>query len=93
MPAARGRAEPDGEWTALTGRVAEGGADPVAAAAVSAFSFVFAHPFGDGNGRILRFPMHHMPASLGYGPPDTILPVSAAVLHDRRGYDPVLETL
>ena len=39
-------------WTALTRRVVEGGVDPVAAAAVSAFAFVFIHPFKDGNGTL-----------------------------------------
>ena len=39
-------------WMALTRRVVEGGVDPVAAAAVSAFAFVFIHPFEDGNGTL-----------------------------------------
>ena len=80
-------------WTALTRRVVEGGVDPVVAAAVSSFAFVFIHPFEDGNGRIHRFLMHHILAKLGYGPPGAILPVSAAILRDRRGYDDVLGSL
>ena len=77
-------------WAALTGRVVSGGVDPVVAAAVSSFAFVFVHPFEDGNGRIHRFLMHHILAKRGYGPPGTILPVSAAILRDRHGYDVVL---
>ena len=77
-------------WTALTRRVVNGGVDPVVAAAVSSFAFVFVHPFEDGNGRIHRFLMHHILAKRGYGPPGSILPVSAAILRDRRGYDEVL---
>lgn len=77
-------------WTALTRRVVDGGVDPVVAAAVSSFAFVFIHPFEDGNGRIHRFLVHHILASRGYGPPGAILPVSAAILRDRRGYDDVL---
>ncbi len=77
-------------WTALTRRVVNGGVDPVVAAAVSSFAFVFVHPFEDGNGRIHRFLMHHVLAKRGYGPPGSILPVSAAILRDRRGYDEVL---
>ncbi|WP_419936637.1 Fic family protein [Candidatus Palauibacter sp.] len=77
-------------WTALTGRVVNGGVDPVVAAAVSSFAFVFVHPFKDGNGRIHRFLMHHVLAKRGYGPPGTILPVSAAILRDRQGYDDIL---
>lgn len=79
-------------WAAMTRRVVEGGVDPVVAAAVSAFAFVFIHPFEDGNGRIHRFLMHHVLARRGYSPPGVIFPVSAAILRDRRGYDAALET-
>ena len=79
-------------WTSLTRRVVEGGIDPVVAAAVSAFTFIFIHPFEDGNGRIHRFLIHHVLARLGYSPPGVIFPVSAAILRDRRSYDEVLET-
>ncbi|WP_419161143.1 hypothetical protein [Candidatus Palauibacter sp.] len=34
--------------------------------------------------------MHHVLARREYGPPGTILPVSAAILRDRHGYDDVL---
>lgn len=79
-------------WMALTRRVAEEPVPPVVAAAIIAFAFVFIHPFEDGNGRIHRFLIHHILAKRGYGPPDIILPVSAAILRDRAGYDRVLET-
>ena len=41
----------DNSWSALclTRRVVEGGVDPVVAAALAAFAFVFIHPFEDGN--------------------------------------------
>ena len=77
-------------WTALTERVVNGDVDPVVAAAISSFAFVFVHPFEDGNGRIHRFLMHHVLAKRRYGVPGTILPVSAAILRDRHGYDDVL---
>lgn len=79
-------------WMQLTGRVIDGGVDPVVAAAACAFAFVFIHPFEDGNGRIHRFLIHHVLAKRGYGPPGIIFPVSAAILRDRRSYDEVLET-
>lgn len=79
-------------WMALTRRVAEEPLPPVVAAAIVAFAFVFIHPFEDGNGRVHRFLIHHILAKRGYGPPEIILPVSAAILRDRAGYDRVLET-
>ncbi len=79
-------------WMSLTRRVVEGGVDTVVAAAVSAFSFVFIHPFEDGNGRIHRFLLHHVLAKRGYSPPAVLFPVSAAILRDRRSYDDVLQT-
>lgn len=74
-------------WMALTQRVVNEVADPVVAAAVSAFAFVFIHPFEDGNGRIHRFLMHHVLAKRGFSPAESIFPVSAAILRDRHGYD------
>ena len=79
-------------WMALTQRVVEGSVDPVVAAAVSAFAFVFIHPFEDGNGRLHRFLVHHILAKRGYSPPGVIFPISAAILRDRHSYDEVLAT-
>ncbi len=67
------------------------GLDAVLAAAVTAFSFVFLHPFGDGNGRIHRFLIHQMLTKRGFTPPGFIFPVSTAILRERRLYDAVLE--
>lgn len=79
-------------WAALTHRVRECDVDPVVAAAVSAFAFVFVRPFEDGNGRIHRFLVHDMLANRGFNPPETIFPISAAILRDRYGYDKMHET-
>lgn len=78
-------------WMELVRRLRDGEVDPVVAAATVAFAFVFVHPFEDGNGRIHRWLVHQALATRGYGPEGTILPVSAAILRDRRGYDAVLE--
>jgi hypothetical protein len=67
------------------------GVDPVVAATVAAFGFVFIHPFDDGNGRIHRFLVHHILSTLGFTPPGILFPVSAAMLRDRLAYDQVLE--
>lgn len=79
-------------WVVLMGRVMDGAVDPVVAAAVTSFAFVFTHPFADGNGRIHRFLMHHVLAKRGYSPAGVIFPISAAILRDRRSYDHALET-
>lgn len=66
--------------------------DPVVAAAVAAFGFVFIHPFDDGNGRIHRYMIHHFLANRGVTPRGTIFPVSATMLNDRHEYDACLES-
>jgi hypothetical protein len=58
--------------------------DPVIAAAVLAFGFIYIHPFADGNGRIHRYLIHHVLAQRGFNPDGVVFPVSAAIL-DRIG--------
>ena len=72
-------------------RGAAPGLDPVVAAAVLAFGFVYIHPFEDGNGRIHRYLMHHVLAQRGYGPAGVVFPVSAAILERINDYRLVLE--
>ena len=71
-------------------RARGGGVDPVVAAAVVAFGFVYVHPFEDGNGRVHRWLMHHGFAAAGYNPPGVVFPVSAAILRDLEAYRRVL---
>jgi hypothetical protein len=66
--------------------------DPVIAAAVLAFGFVFVHPFEDGNGRIHRYLIHHVLAARGFNPPGIVFPVSATILERIEQYRGVLET-
>lgn len=68
---------------------------PFIKAALVSFSFVFMHPFMDGNGRLSRLLAHH---SLNYGGvlPDVrgnpaILPLSVAMKKDENGYLAALE--
>ena len=79
-------------WMSMTRRVIEGPVDPVIAAALVAFGFVFLHPFEDGNGRMHRFLIHNVLARREFSPPDMIFPVSAAILRQRHSYDEALET-
>lgn len=65
--------------------------DPVLAAAVLAFGFVYVHPFEDGNGRVHRYLIHHVLAARGFNPPGVTFPVSAAILDRIRDYRTALE--
>lgn len=66
--------------------------DPVIAAAILAFGFVYIHPFEDGNGRLHRFLIHHVLASRGFRPPGMVFPVSSAILDRIDDYRSVLES-
>ncbi len=68
------------------------GIDPVVAAAVIAFGFVYVHPFEDGNGRLHRWLIHHALAAAGYNPPGLVFPISAAILRRIRDYRELLES-
>lgn len=65
--------------------------DPVVAAAVLSFGFVFMHPFEDGNGRLHRFLIHYTLSKLGFTPKGLIFPVSAVMLREYKEYDAALE--
>jgi len=65
--------------------------DPVIAAAILAFGFVYIHPFDDGNGRIHRYLIHHVLTARKFNPPGLIFPVSAAILDRIDEYRDVLE--
>lgn len=65
--------------------------DPVVAAAVLSFGFVYIHPFEDGNGRLHRYLIHHVLALRGFNPPGMVFPVSAAILERIADYRAVLE--
>ena len=65
--------------------------DPVIAAAVLAFGFIYAHPFVDGNGRIHRFLIHHVLARRGFSPAGIVFPVSASILARIAEYRATLE--
>ena len=65
--------------------------DPVLAAAVLAFGFVYVHPFEDGNGRVHRYLIHHLLATRGFNPPGVTFPISAAILEQIDGYRAALE--
>lgn len=55
------------------------------------FGFVYIHPMMDGNGRIHRLMLQHTLASMRFTPMGVPIPISAAILHDRFGYNAALE--
>jgi len=70
----------------------QGMPDPVIAAAIVAFGFVFIHPFADGNGRIHRYLIHHVLAERGFTPKGLVFPVSTVILDRIHEYRQVLES-
>jgi len=73
-------------------KLKESNYDPVLAATIIAFGFVFIHPFADGNGRIHRYLIHHVLAAMGFAPKGLIFPVSAIILDRMEEYKEVLES-
>lgn len=64
---------------------------PLVRAALIAFSFVFIHPFEDGNGRLHRFLIHDILHRGGLMKTGLMLPVSATMLRLMGEYDKALE--
>ena len=79
------------EGLAAFARDAASELDPVVAASVLAFGFVYIHPFEDGNGRLHRYLIHHALARRGFNPPGIVFPVSAAILDRIDEYRAALE--
>jgi hypothetical protein len=65
---------------------------PLVRAAIIAFSFVFIHPFEDGNGRLHRFLIHDILHRGGLMKTGLMLPVSATMLRLMGEYDNALES-
>ncbi len=65
--------------------------NPVVAASVAAFGFVYIHPFEDGNSRLHRYLIHHVLAQRGFSPQGLVFPVSAVILDRIDDYRTVLE--
>ncbi|MEP7346352.1 MAG: Fic family protein, partial [Gemmatimonadaceae bacterium] len=73
-------------------RAGLGEMEPVVAAAVEAFGFVYVHPFEDGNGRVHRWLLHHVLAASDFAPAGVVFPLSAAILRAIADYRRVLES-
>ena len=66
--------------------------DPVIAASVLAFGFVYTHPFEDGNGRLHRYLFHDVLTRCGFNPPGVVFPLSSTILDRIDEYHTVLES-
>lgn len=60
--------------------------DPLVAAGIISFGFVFLHPFMDGNGRLSRFLIHQTLCRAGALEHGLLLPVSVAMKRDEGRY-------
>jgi hypothetical protein len=60
--------------------------DPVVAASIISFGFVFIHPFMDGNGRLSRFLFHYALCQSGMLDKGLLLPVSIAMKRHEADY-------
>lgn len=67
-------------------------ANPIIAASLSCFGFVFLHPFMDGNGRISRFLFHKALCDSGSLPSGLLLPISVAIKKHEREYLAALQS-
>ncbi len=72
-------------------RMRESDLDPVLQAAATAFGFVYIHPFQDGNGRLHRCLIHHVPAERKFTPPGMVFPVSSVMLDRIDDYRTTLQ--
>ena len=66
--------------------------DPIVAASVASFGFVFLHPFMDGNGRLSRFLFHHALCRSGRLEKGLLLPVSVAMKRQEADYLKALQS-
>ncbi|MGA8513700.1 MAG: Fic family protein [Burkholderiaceae bacterium] len=66
--------------------------DPIVAASICSFGFVYIHPFMDGNGRLSRFLFHRALCQSGQLASGLILPVSVAMQRREMDYLACLQT-
>ncbi len=72
-------------------RMRDDDVDPILQAAATAFGFIYAHPFQDGNGRVHRCLIHHVLAARKYTPPGMVFPVSSVMLDRIDDYRKTLQ--
>jgi hypothetical protein len=73
-------------------RMRDDGVAAALQAAVTAFGFVYIHPFSDGNGRVHRCLIHHVLAERKFTPPGMVFPVSSVMLDRIDDYRNTLQS-
>ncbi len=66
--------------------------DPLVAAGIASFGFVFLHPFMDGNGRLSRFLIHQALCCSGALENGLLLPISVAMKREEQRYLDALQS-
>ena len=79
------------EWLAFANN-APRDVDPIVAASIASFGFVFIHPFMDGNGRLSRFIFHKSLCASGRLGKGLLLPVSVAMKRHEAQYLAALQS-
>ncbi len=79
-------------WLEMIQRLIRDPSDPVLVAVVVSFTFVFLHPFNDGNGRLHRFLLNDILSRLCLIPKGIVLPFSAQFYKKPAEYDQMLES-
>ena len=73
------------QWMAFANQ-APAKIDPIVAASICSFGFVYLHPFMDGNGRLSRFLFHKALCASGQLEAGMLLPVSVAIKRHEQQY-------
>ena len=76
---------------AVNERMHESDLDPILQAAATSFSFVYVHPYQDGNGRLHRCLIHHVLNERGFTPRGMLFPVSSVMLDRIEDYRKTLQ--
>ena len=79
------------DWFAMVQRLSTSDIPASVRAGILSASFVYLHPFMDGNGRISRYLIQDVLAKSGLLQPGIILPVSGGILNQQQSYYQTLD--
>ncbi|MCL6271151.1 Fic family protein [Sansalvadorimonas sp. 2012CJ34-2] len=81
------------DWFAMVERLSDSDIPASIRAGILSASFVYLHPFMDGNGRISRYLIQDVLAKSGILQPGIILPVSGGILNRQQDYYRTLDQI